>query len=46
MILIVHVLIKKIKNKITFVMRSLVGEGRGMHRVLVGKPEGTRPLGE
>jgi len=22
-----------------------VGEGRGVHRVLVGKPEGTRPLG-
>ena len=21
------------------------GEGRGMHRVLVGKPEGKRPLG-
>ena len=21
------------------------GEGRGVHRVLVGKPEGTRPLG-
>ena len=22
-----------------------VGEGRGLHRVLVGKPEGKRPLG-
>jgi hypothetical protein len=22
-----------------------MGEGRGLHRVLVGKPEGTRPLG-
>ena len=22
-----------------------VGEGRGVHRVLVGKPEGKRPLG-
>jgi hypothetical protein len=22
-----------------------MGEGRGMHRVLVGKPEGRRPLG-
>ena len=22
-----------------------IGEGRGMHRVLVGKPEGRRPLG-
>jgi hypothetical protein len=22
-----------------------IGEGRGMHRVLVGKPEGKRPLG-
>ena len=22
-----------------------MGEGRGVHRVLVGKPEGTRPLG-
>jgi hypothetical protein len=22
-----------------------VGEGRGVHRVLVGRPEGTRPLG-
>ena len=22
-----------------------MGEGRGMHRVLVGKPEGKRPLG-
>jgi hypothetical protein len=24
---------------------ALVGEGRGVHRVLVGKPEGERPLG-
>jgi hypothetical protein len=24
---------------------ALMGEGRGVHRVLVGKPEGTRPLG-
>jgi len=23
-----------------------MGEGRGVHRVLVGKPEGKRPLGE
>ena len=23
-----------------------MGEGRGMHRVLVGKPEGKRPLGK
>jgi len=22
-----------------------MGEGRGLHRVLVGKPEGKRPLG-
>jgi hypothetical protein len=22
-----------------------MGEGRGVHKVLVGKPEGTRPLG-
>ena len=22
-----------------------MGEGRGMHRVLVGKPEGKRPMG-
>ena len=22
-----------------------MGEGRGVHRVLVGKPEGTKPLG-
>jgi hypothetical protein len=22
-----------------------IGEGRGVHRVLVGKPEGSRPLG-
>jgi len=22
------------------------GEGRGVHRVLVGKPEGKRPLGD
>jgi len=22
-----------------------MGEGRGVHRVIVGKPEGTRPLG-
>ena len=22
-----------------------IGEGRGVHRVLVGKPEGKRPLG-
>jgi hypothetical protein len=26
-------------------MHSLVCEGRGGHRVLVGKPEGRRPLG-
>jgi hypothetical protein len=24
---------------------SRMGEGRGMYRILVGKPEGTRPLG-
>jgi len=24
---------------------ALMGEGRGVHRVLVGKPEGKRPLG-
>jgi len=24
---------------------ACMGEGRGVHRVLVGKPEGTRPLG-
>jgi hypothetical protein len=24
---------------------ALVGEGRGVHRVLVGKTEGKRPLG-
>ena len=24
---------------------TYVGEGRGVHRVLVGKPEGKRPLG-
>ena len=24
---------------------ALLGEGRGVHRVLVGKPEGKRPLG-
>jgi len=24
---------------------SRMGEGRGVHRVLVGKPEGKRPLG-
>ena len=24
---------------------ALVGEGRGVHRVLIGKPEGKRPLG-
>jgi hypothetical protein len=24
---------------------SIMGEGRGVHRVLVGKPEGKRPLG-
>ena len=23
-----------------------IGEGRGVHRVLVGKPEGRRPLGD
>ena len=25
---------------------ELMGEGRGVHRVLVGKPEGKRPLGK
>jgi hypothetical protein len=25
--------------------RKSMGEGRGVHRVLVGKPEGNRPLG-
>jgi len=24
---------------------ALMGQGRGVHRVLVGKPEGKRPLG-
>jgi hypothetical protein len=24
---------------------ALMGEGRGLHRILVGKPEGKRPLG-
>ena len=24
---------------------ALMGEGRGVHRVLVGKPDGKRPLG-
>ena len=24
---------------------ACVGEGRGVHRVVVGKPEGKRPLG-
>ena len=24
---------------------ACMGEGRGMHRVLIGKPEGKRPLG-
>jgi len=24
---------------------ACMGEGRGVHRVLVGRPEGTRPLG-
>jgi hypothetical protein len=27
------------------IIGAYVGEGRGVHRVLVGKPEGTRPLG-
>jgi hypothetical protein len=26
-------------------MRARMGEGRGVHRVLVGKPEGKKPLG-
>ena len=26
-------------------MWRVMGEGRGVHRVLVGKPEGKRPLG-
>ena len=26
-------------------MWRVLGEGRGVHRVLVGKPEGKRPLG-
>ena len=25
---------------------ACMGEGRGVHRVLVGKPEGKRPLGK
>ena len=25
--------------------RTRMGEGRGVHRVLVGKPEGKRPMG-
>jgi hypothetical protein len=28
-----------------FLATLLMGEGRGMYRVLVGKPEGKRPLG-
>ena len=34
-----------ILNLITLNILKLHGEGRGVHRVLVGKPEGKRPLG-
>ena len=43
----VYKITEKYKNillvKLTFVAR--MGEERGVHRVLVGKPEGKRPLG-
>ena len=38
----VTTLLKLQLNKISV---ALVGEGRGVYRVLVGKPEGKRPLG-
>jgi hypothetical protein len=31
--------------EIFIVLRARTGEGRGVYRVLVGKPEGKRPLG-
>ena len=30
---------------IIFIIITRMGEGRGVHRVLVGKPEGKKPLG-
>jgi len=30
---------------IIIIIIIIIGEGRGVHRVLVGKPEGKRPLG-
>ena len=43
----------KLVHLVGFIMRRMrwawhvarMGEGRGVHRVLVGKPEGKRPLG-
>ena len=36
-----------IMQKLIIIMEGVarMGEGRGVHRVLVGKPEGKRPLG-
>jgi hypothetical protein len=33
------------KNEMGGACRAVGGEGRGVYRVLVGKPEGKRPLG-
>ena len=42
-----HNIVRVIKSRtmIWAVHVARMGEGRGVHRVLVGKPEGKRPLG-
>ena len=31
-------------NDLPYIINNISGEGRGVHRVLVGKPEGKRPV--
>ena len=39
-------IVRVVKSRIRWAGQvALMGEGRGVHRVLVGKPEGKRPLG-
>jgi hypothetical protein len=41
-----HDLVRMIKSRMRWVGHvALMGEGRGVYRILVGKPEGKRPLG-
>ena len=40
-----HFMFNIFLNRISYVHMARTVEGRGVHKVLVGKPEGKRPLG-